>query len=391
MNNKGFTIIELMISLSILVFMIVGMTIAFQQQTRQFHITKESADIDQTARSTLDYIATEIRNAGSRQGKTFSIDFTNNDDGPDSLTIYTWDLTRGQEGDDLPSTSARVMVEQASPSLKLTLPLDWFPDDSNPNILIGEEDAQAVVYLGFRAGGTLCSPSTSINCSLTPEKCTVCSAILEASIDGSTKTATISDASKIKQHNFPISSFDVLSDFINPTVVGNAAYGFLTTFSGQYSEMTIVDSKTISVNTNNKELELTFPGENPIPIAGGINAPGIVDFQLVFNLQSEDGSIIKVGTPFSDSDKSYPDFTYTAVLDREQDIRSVEIYIVTKSRLRPQKISGGAYHQTIPAIGDVDERSVSSPGGTGQPAAGYLYRTFSTTVYIRNLAREEFG
>ena len=63
MNNKGFTLIELLISVAILTFMIAGMTIAFQQQQRQLNLTKEAADIDQTARSTLDFVATEIRNA----------------------------------------------------------------------------------------------------------------------------------------------------------------------------------------------------------------------------------------------------------------------------------------------------------------------------------------
>ena len=76
-NNKGFTLIELSISVAIFAFMIAGMTLAFQQQQRQFNLTKEASDIDQTARSTLDFLATEIRNAASRQGKTFALLFFN--------------------------------------------------------------------------------------------------------------------------------------------------------------------------------------------------------------------------------------------------------------------------------------------------------------------------
>ena len=69
--------IELMISVSILAIIIAGMTVALQQQQRQFKMTKETADMDQTGRAALDFLATEIRNAGSHQGKTFAVQFFN--------------------------------------------------------------------------------------------------------------------------------------------------------------------------------------------------------------------------------------------------------------------------------------------------------------------------
>lgn len=76
--------IELMISVSILALIITGMTIALNQQQKQFRMTKEAVDVDQTARSALDFLASEIRNAGARQGKTFAIRFFNGGSGADN-------------------------------------------------------------------------------------------------------------------------------------------------------------------------------------------------------------------------------------------------------------------------------------------------------------------
>jgi len=119
MDKKGFTLIELLIVVGILSLVITGMTIAMQQQQRFFNLTREAVDIDQTARTTLDFIASQVRNSVSRQGK-FSISFVNggslpnntnrctNDTSdsntinspPDCLTVFTWDITRGQYKDD---------------------------------------------------------------------------------------------------------------------------------------------------------------------------------------------------------------------------------------------------------------------------------------------------
>jgi len=133
-------------------------------------------------------------------------------------------------------------------------------------------------------------------------------------------------------------------------------------------------------------------GGPELPVAGGLNAPGIVDLQLVFNLQDPDGGITKVGLPLAAADNKYPDFSSTVLNGREQDIRSVEIYIVVKSKLKPYKLQGGQYTQTIPALGDALERTVSAPSGaTNEPEEGYTYRILSTLVYMRNHSREEFG
>jgi hypothetical protein len=156
--------------------------------------------------------------------------------------------------------------------------------------------------------------------------------------------------------------------------------------------MTIVTSKTLRVDLADNELLLQQNGGQAQPIAGGTNAPGIVDFQLVFNLQDADGGITKVGVPPAANNGKYPDFTAAALNGREQDIRSVEIYIVVKSKIKPQKMQGGQYTQTIPAIADVLQRTVATPSTTtNEPEEGYTYRILTTTVYMRNHSREEFG
>ena len=407
MNNRGFTMIELMIAVSILAIIITGMTIALQQQQRQFKLTKEAVDIDQTARAALDYLATEIRNAGSRQGKTFAVQFFNggsegnnpctvdtDKDGsanspPDCITLYSWDISRGQDGTDLPSVPGLIEVVQNNP-LQLRLPPQWFDEDTN--MLIGETADGTDILLGLRSRTAICNPDSTVNCSLEPERCTECSLILRASVDGTTKTATIDSLEDIKAHNLPVSNFSGFSEFVNGTAVNGVNYGVLATFSSLPSEMTIVTSKTLRVDLADNELLLQQNNGQVLPIAGGANAPGIVDFQLVFNLQDSNGGITKVGVPLAANNGMYPDFAAAALNGREQDIRSVEIYIVVKSKIKPQKMQGGQYTQTLPAIADVFERTVAAPSTTtAEPEAGYTYRILSTTVYMRNHSREEFG
>lgn len=402
---RGFTMVELMIAVSILAIIITGMTIALQQQQRQFKLTKEAVDVDQTARATLDFLASEIRNAGARQGKTFAIQFFNGgsegaepctedtdesasvDSPPDCLTIYTWDITRGQDGADLPSIVDSVRVNQSSP-LQLLLPMNWFDE----NVLIGETDEDSEVLLGIRSRIAVCNPDSAVNCLLEPERCTECAVILRAAVDGSAKTATVDSLDDIIVHNFPVESFSGVSEFVNGVSVNGLNYGLIPTISNKASEMTIVDAKTIRIDPVNKSLLLSRNGGDEQPIVGGPDSPGIVDLQLVFNLQDSSGRLSKVGVPLSAADGLYPDFSAAALSGREQDIRSVEIYIVVKSKMKPQKITGGDFTQSIPAIGDVLERTVDSPSSvTNEPEEGYTYRILSTTVYMRNHSREEFG
>ena len=402
MKDKGFTLIELMISVVILTFMIAGMTIAFQQQQRQLNFTKEAADIDQTVRSSIDFLATEIRNSASRQGKSFALEFFNGGSGtncttdtdqtgvdspPDCFTVFTWDITRGQNGNNLPSVPAVIQVSQQSPSLQLVLPPQWFEG----GILIGEQDepGDPEILLGLRSRVNLCNPDSTVSCGVSPEECTECAVIVRANVNESTQTATIDSLSDLKEENFPISSYGSLSEFISGTAVGNITYGVIPTFAAQPSEMTIVNTKTFMVNSATRELELSINGDPSVAVAGGVSAPGVVDLQLVFNLQDQNGEITKVGVPLSAADNKYPDFSDSSLLGREQDIRSVEIHVVVRSKLKPQKIKSGKHTQTLPAIGDVSVRTTEDD--SIEPEEGYIYRTLSTTIYMRNHSREEFG
>ncbi len=238
--------VELMISVSILALIITGMTIALNQQQKQFRMTKEAVDVDQTARSALDFLASEIRNAGARQGKTFAVRFFNGGSGadnpctentadagsadspPDCITVYTWDITRGQDGGNLPSVPGLIQVMQNEP-LVLLLPNEWFPDGGS--ILIGETEEDAEVVLGFRSRTALCSPVDTVNCNLQPERCTECSVIMKAQVDGSSKTATIDSVGDIKVHNLPVETFSGVSDFVSGVAVNGINYGFLQTFA----------------------------------------------------------------------------------------------------------------------------------------------------------------
>ncbi len=81
----------------------------------------------------------------------------------------------------------------------------------------------------------------------------------------------------------------------------------------------------------------------------------------------------------------------TLITGREQDIISVEIYLVVKSKVRVQKMQGGFHFDKIPAIGDVLKRTSTEQGVTLEPEDGFIYRVLSTIVYVRNNTREEFG
>jgi len=148
MNNKGYTMIELLIVTAIFTLILTGLTIAFIQQQRLSNFTQEAIDVDQTGRTALDYIASIVRNAAARQGKTFSLSFENGgstadprcedntgdnagsvDNTPDCLTIFTWDITRGEDRSNpllpFPSISGIVSVVSAGPPLVLNLPPEW--------------------------------------------------------------------------------------------------------------------------------------------------------------------------------------------------------------------------------------------------------------------------
>ena len=104
--------------------------------------------------------------------------------------------------------------------------------------------------------------------------------------------------------------------------------------------------------------------------------------------------------PFDDDEdvRQFADFTTVSsdmslsyngdMRGREKDTKTVEIYLVVRSRLKPQLISGNRIpSQDLAALGDVAARTTSH-SSLGE---GFIYRVFNTVVYLRNLGREEFG
>lgn len=429
MSSRGYTLIEMLVTLAIFSVIITGMTIALMQQQRQFNLTQDAIDVDQTGRAALDYIATDIRNAGARQGKSYSIKFFNGGSGevppcskntiatginspPDCFTVYTWDIAEGQYVDTapdpdetiFPSITNNVQLESSGPPLVLKLPqggggeVGWFKDKGGNDFvppLIETDD-----LIGVRSRLTLCNPKEQdpVNgdptfCVSNPKLCTECSAILRVDINDQNQ-AVIDSPSDIIEQNFKEDDFTDLADFVTNF--------FIPRISSLASEISIVEGKTFRVNGRELEVSQAFDDNgNPIqfqPIAGGLDAPGVVDVQLVFNLQNPDGGITKVGVPLDANKRMFPDFESLKAngddptepaFAREHDIRSVEIYVVVRSKTRPRKIQGGFFSQAIPALGDVAERTVAD--NLGDPEMGYIYRVYSTTVYIRNISREEFG
>ena len=467
-RNEGFTLIELAIASFLLALAVGGMTLALQQQQRQFRFTNETVDIDQTARTVLDFIATEVRNAGARQGKNLSIQHFNGgsveaagnrciediepeitgtkDSPPDCITITTWDISRGLENnpadpEDNETNIRPSKVEQPKPPLLqggvvvIDLPEPWFDDSGE---FIGgtiNEDGDAL--LGFRSSATLCHPDQDINCLQNPERCTQCAMVFQARIDESAKQATIDSIDDIVSENLPV-TFNSVSELINgldpdPTDNDPTVYGLIQSITLQAAEVSIVKTKTFRLNPVNRELQLSEDGGDFETIAGGqvntpgaLESPGIVDLQFVFHLQDPDGNTSRVGMCIDDTcndanERVFDDFRENIVLvddyygtgasdgtedlrcclNREQDIRAVEIFLVVKSKSRPKGLSGNLVRQNIRQIADVGERI--SPKTVGQtvddsgqsefnePEEGFVYRIFTTTVYMRNLSTENYG
>src|SRR3990170_6024920 len=415
-NNKGFTMIELLIVVAIFSLILTGLTIAFIQQQRLSNFTQEAIDVDQTGRTALDYIASIIRNTTARQGKTFSLDFVNGgslptgcatedtddagtvDSPPDCLTIFTWDITRGEDRSNpllpFPSISGIVSVVSAGPPLVLNLPPEWCPS-GKPPLLEGDEDCENGDLLGFRSRINLCTPDSTVSCVATPNLCTECATILRVkTVDSATKRATICDGvDAIIEQNFPVDNFSSMADFINGVTINDVKYGFLPSIATLSNEMTIVQSHTFAIDPNDRQLLLRQnEAGNVQPISGPLDAnnpdaSGISDLQFVFNLQDTDGGITKVGVPRDAANRRFPNFdSDPSLLGREKDIRSVEIYLLVRSRVRPTLVQGQFTPlQSVPAIGDVLERDTDH-ASIGE---GFMYRIFSTTIYIRNMAREE--
>jgi prepilin-type N-terminal cleavage/methylation domain-containing protein len=413
-NNNGFTIIELLVSVAILSIVLTGISIILVQQQRQFNLTSQGVDVNQTGRAALNFIATEIRNTGARQGKNVAFAFVNGGSEfsplcsdtttktgqvspPDCLTLFTWDISEGFEDDEIKSTAIGVDVTLVTSELSINVG-KWLTPLADSNLI------ESGGLIGFWSRGTLCNEVNASSCLGNPEDCTECGAILKVdSLNAATKVATVSNTSSILAQNFQLSDFSDISDFYNSF--------FLPKISALSSEMTIVQAKTFTIRDDNALVMDENGAGNFQPIAGGevdyedtagdgdqIGA-GIVDLQFVFNLQDSDGGITRVGMPFDDDEavRQFADFTTVSSMSlpyngdmrgREKDTRTVEIYLVVRSRLKPQLISGNRIpSQDLAALGDVAARTTSH-SSLGE---GFIYRVFNTVVYLRNLGREEFG
>jgi len=463
-RNNGFTIIEMLLATAILAFVVAGMTVALQQQQRQAKFTGETVDVDQTARTLLDFISTEIRNAGARQGKNISIQLVNGgsiadeatrctvdaadsltgtkDSPPDCITLTTWDIARGITND--PTNPANntlnkkpSKVEQPEPprlvagSIVLDLPESWFDQGEFIGGTIGETNK---ALIGFRSKSNLCHPNEEINCLENLERCTQCAMIFEADIDSALEQATITSIDDIIEENLPV-TFNTLDDIINGVDFDTAdadptLYGLIHSITLQPSDLSIVKTKTLRLNPENREIQLSEDGEEFVTIAGGesgdlgaLEVPGIVDLQFVFHLQDPDGRTSRVGICNNGDcnnqiDRIFDDFSEDIVIiddyygagggdtddlrccaGREQDIRAIEIFLVVKSKGKPRKLSGNFFKQNIRPFADVGQRIAPNPDGSDdtlqsdlkEPENGFVYRIFSTTVYMRNLSTENYG
>jgi len=416
-NDNGFTIIELLVSVAILAMVFGALVTILMQQQRQFNLTSQGVDVDQTGRVALDFIATEIRNSGARQGKNVAFQFFNGgtdpdlsdfcDDvttktgqlsPPDCLTLFTWDISKGFDDDEIKSIATGIDATLVTSDLSINVG-SWLTPLADSNLIESGD------LIGLWSRGSLCNGVNPSTCLINPEDCTECAAILRIdSLNTSTKVATVSIPSSILAQNFQLTDFSDISDFYNSF--------FLPKISALSSEMTIVQARTFAVRADKALVMVENGGSIFQAIAGGeidddeiagddeqIGA-GIVDLQFVFNLQDSDGGITRVGMPFDDDEavRQFADFTTVSsdmslsyngdMRGREKDTRTVEIYLVVRSRLKPLLISGNRIpSQDLAALGDVAARKTSH-SSLGE---GFIYRVFNTVVYLRNLGREELG
>ena len=141
---------------------------------------------------------------------------------------------------------------------------------------------------------------------------------------------------------------------------------------------------------------------------GGLETPGVVDLQFVFHLQDPDGNTSRVGfcddgTCNDTDERIFDDFSeniavvddfygadddLTCCVNREQDIRAVEVFLVMKSKGQPRKLNGTLITSDIRAIADVAERDIDNPSNLSEPEDGFIYKVFlNNGVYAEFINR----
>lgn len=352
-NDKGLTLIELLISTAIISILIVGISIMLLEQQRQFDYARETSDIESTGKDILSFISKEIRSAEV-------IQFTDGDPSnfvPDKITIYrrnTDDLApsavyRSQLG--LIKSSA---VEWTSSHLEISgVPNEW------NSRLTQDEPA----WLGFRSGTKLCDGSATAtdnsNCVSQSHLCSRCSVILKA--DSYKKGAATFTADSIEHTNIPGAGTNIDNTF---------ATKFFHNIVSAPMETSLMKSSSFQVNTANMELEMDDSGSTYTPIAGGLGDDvGVVDLQFVFNV-GDTAAGTNIGNVTGNP--------ATLTKEQERQLRSVDVILVLRSQWRLQD---RVPEPKILAIANVAQRDTSSSPPLDK---GYIYKTFRNSVHLRN-------
>lgn len=354
-NDKGLTLIELLISTAIISILIVGISIMLLEQQRQFDYARETSDIEATGKDILSFISKEIRSADV-------IQFTDGDPSnfePDKITIFR------RNTDILAPTAVyqtelgsikSSAVQWTSSSLQVTgIPSAW-----NDNLTQGK-----AAWIGFKSGTKLCDGSSGATdnsgCVSQSHLCSRCSVILKA--DTYDKGGATFTANSIEHSNIPGSGSGT-------TIDNTFATKFFHNIVSSPMETSLMKSSSFQVDTANMELEMDDSGGSYVPIAGGLGDDvGVVDLQFVFNV----GDTV-AGTDVGNTTGS----PATLTKEQERQLRSVDVILVLRSQWRLQD---RAPDPKILAIANIAQRDT----GTSPPLeTGYIYKTFRNSVHIRN-------
>ncbi len=352
-DDKGLTLIELLISTAIISILIVGISIMLLEQQRQFDYARETSDIESTGKDILSFISKEIRSADV-------IQFTDGDPSnftPDKITIFRRNTdvlspTAVYESElGLIKSSA---VNWTSSSLQVTgMPSVW-----NSNLTQDEP-----AWLGFRSGTKLCDGESTATdnskCVSQGHLCSRCSVILKA--DTYDKGAATFTANSLEYSNIPGARTSIDTTF---------ATKFFHNIVSTPMETSLMKSSSFQVDTANMELEMNDSGSSYVPIAGGLGDDvGVVDLQFVFNVGDT-----AAGTDVGDTTGT----AATLSQEQERQLRSVDVILVLRSQWRLQD---RAPDPKILAIANVAQRDT---GSTPPLDKGYLYKIFRNSVHIRN-------
>jgi len=168
-NNKGFSLLELLITVAITGILIIAITLLFSEQKKQSDYIIELSYIDSTGKSMLDFLASEIRNAGAATGPGGAIAFADGGgNGADSITIYRRDIDDFLIGSIPPVLYPPSAMNLVHPLLTINAPL-----------LSSQQNNGDDIYLSLRSPQNLCGLA---DCNLNPNDCSECIAVYKAAV-----------------------------------------------------------------------------------------------------------------------------------------------------------------------------------------------------------------